>query len=293
VALTALLASLLFAVAVAFAWPLAAGLMRDYAASTRAAAAPLVLELDGNPNGPSAREIEMLFGARTLLVPLLPVFGILASITTGLTICFFVAALAAIAMHLTPRIVVRMAKEKHIAEVDAQLPDVLAILVRSVRSQGSLSMGFAEVVSHSEGAIAHEFARMRDEYTKYGLPLELILERARDRVPTEGFRMMTSALSLSLRNGGDLPLVLDSIARATRELKQLRDKITTEASSVRGQMQVMIWMAPVFIFLSGLLSASAWHLLFATIPGNLLLVVIFLIQLFAWLRMRQIVRSIV
>jgi tight adherence protein B len=216
-----------------------------------------------------------------------------ASVPLALRVNFFAGVAIFAAAWLAPRLLAARMREAHLAAIDRDLPDAVAILVRSVRAQGSLAAAIDDVVAHTRGALSHEFRLMGDEYRLYGLSLETVLARARERVPVEGFRMMASALGISLRSGGDLPVVLEGIARSTRELSQLQNKIATESAQIRGQMKVMIPAAAGALLLSGLFTKGAYQFIFASFWGNVLLVVICLIQLLAWWWVRRILRQII
>lgn len=280
----ALLASALFGAAIMVAIPTASPALEAVRRLLDRDTARIRDQIKDLPVQISPNQLRQLMVARIVVLGLAVVIAYFSLFLTGLL--FFIAWVA-------PRLIADRARERHFEQLATQLPDAVAVLVRSVRTQGSLAEALGEVVRHTDGAAKYEFQRLYDECHRYGLELELTLQRARDRVPVEGFRMMTSALSVSLKNGGDLPLVLEQIARSTRELSALREKIVTESASMRGQMSIMIYVAPLFIFVSGLVSPGAWSLLFLTLRGNVILALVFSIQFFAWLRMRRIVRSII
>lgn len=242
-------------------------------------------QLEGIPQRPPIQKILHLAHMRQA--------ALVAAVPIALLVNFFAGVALWVGAWFAPALVTGRMREAHLAAIDHGLPDAVAILVRSVRAQGSLSIAIDDVVAHTSGAIAHEFSLMSEEYRKYGLPMETVLSRAQERVPVEAFRIMTAALSVSLRNGGDLPLVLEGIARSTRELSRLQKKIATESAQIRGQMKVMLPAAVGALLLSGVFTKGAYQFIFTSFWGNVLLVVICLLQIFAWLWVRRILRQII
>jgi tight adherence protein B len=241
--------------------------------------------LEGVLGCPSDSHISMLFSARLVaLVFALPV---------ALGFNFFLGIAILLLAFYIPKFLITRLRNQHLASVNEDLPDAVAILVRSVRSQGSLARAIDDVVLHSRGAIAYEFSIISKEHSTFGLPLATVLERARVRVPVEGFRMMTSALNVSLRNGGDLPIVLEGIASSTREISQLQKKIAVESSQILSQMKIMIPAAAGALILSGFFQKGAYEFIFSTFWGNVLLLVICVVQFIAWKWVKQIVRRLV
>jgi Flp pilus assembly protein TadB len=76
-----------------------------------------------------------------------------------------------------------------------------------------------------------------------------------------------------------------------RELQKLKKKLKTETAEVRMQEKIILFITPAFGLLICLFDADIPRLLFGTIPGNVLLVIVGSLQALAVWWVRRIVRA--
>jgi tight adherence protein B len=210
-------------------------------------------------------------------------------LTGSIVLCLVVAAGA----WMAPSIAYRVALEKRMEQFDEQLPDAIEVMVASVRAGRSLQQAIEEVAGKMSGPAGQEFGLIAREYFQGGLALEETLKRARRRINAESFTMMSSALIINISQGGDLLSILERISDSLRELLRLKKKIATETAEVRAQEKVILIMTPLFCGLVCLFDDDIPHLLFGTIVGQILLLIVAAIQVASVLWIRQIVRSTV
>jgi tight adherence protein B len=100
-----------------------------------------------------------------------------------------------------------------------QLPDVFFLLARSLRAGRSIDQAMQLVGSHGVPPLSKEFARMHRQMD-LGLPLGQVLENGAKRLQLVDFNVFASVVGLHRATGGNLPVILDRLASATRDHNQ-------------------------------------------------------------------------
>jgi tight adherence protein B len=201
------------------------------------------------------------------------------------------AVVAATAVFFVPSFLYRRYRHKRLERLEEQLPDALGIMVSSARSGRSLPQALAAVGEKMSGPIEEEFKLMAREYQEGGMSLEGVLERAKTRVTVESFKMVCSALIINSHRGGDVLHILERMSDSIRELQRLKKKLRTETAEVRAQEKIILIITPAFGLLICAFDADIPRLLFGTIPGNILLVIVGLLQAIAVWWVRRIVNA--
>jgi tight adherence protein B len=216
--------------------------------------------------------------------------GLFVLAVTGRTVFAIVSAAA---VFFVPTLLYRRYRQKRLERLETQLPDALNIMVSSARSGRSLPQAMAAVGEKMSGPVEEEFSLMAREYRDGGMSLEGVLERAKARVNVEPFRMICSALIINSTRGGDVLNILERMSDSIRELQKLKKKLKTETAEVRAQEKIILVITPAFGLLMCAFDADIPRLLFGTIPGNVLLVIVAVLQITAIWWVRQIVRATV
>ena len=201
------------------------------------------------------------------------------------------ALAAAAVVFFVPTFLYRRYRHRRLERLESQLPDALNIMVSSARSGRSLPQALTAVGEKMNGPVEEEFSLMAREYREGGMNLEGVLERAKNRVPVESFRMICSALIINSNRGGDVLNILDRMSDSIRELQKLKKKLKTETAEVRMQEKVILVITPAFGLLICAFDADIPRLLFGTIPGNVLLVIVVILQLLAVWWVRRIIKA--
>lgn len=198
---------------------------------------------------------------------------------------------AGVGVYFVPPIAYRVARERRLQRFEEQLPDAVNVMVAAVRAGRSLPQAIEDVSQKMPGPAGQEFGVMAGEYSYGGMNVEGVLERARERLDVEGFRMISSALIINSQRGGDVLHMLERMADAIRELDRLKKKIRTETSEVRAQGKVILLLTPLFGVLVCLFDPEIPEILFNSVLGNLLLVVVVACQLFSLWWINRIIKS--
>jgi tight adherence protein B len=214
--------------------------------------------------------------------------GLFVLVVTG-RIVFAIAAAAAV--FFVPSVIYSRYKHKRLERLEEQLPDALGIMVSSARAGRSLPQALTAVGEKMSGPVEEEFNLMAREYNEGGMSLEGVLERAKQRVNIESFKMVCSALIINANRGGDVLHILERMSDSIRELQKLKKKLMTETAEVRAQEKIILIITPAFGLLICTFDADIPRLLFGTVPGNILLVIVAALQTIAVWWVRKIVKA--
>jgi tight adherence protein B len=197
----------------------------------------------------------------------------------------------AVAVYALPGILLRRARHKRLARIDRQLPDAINVMVSSTRAGRSLSQSIDEVASKVSGPIGQEFGIIANEIRQGGISVENALARAKARIPVESFLMVSTALIINCSKGGDVLHILERLSDAIRELCRLKEKIYTETSEVRAQGKIILLMTPLFGVVVCMFDPEIRPILFDSLAGNIILLVVVGLQTISVVWIRRIIRT--
>ena len=133
---------------------------------------------------------------------------------------------------------------KRNARLDAQLPDALGIIVRSLEAGHPVPTAIALVGTEMPDPIGSEFGMVADEVT-YGSSLKDSVHRFAERSYSQEVDLFAATIRLQSQTGGNLSELLKLNSGAIRERQMLRLKV--KAASAEGRMSAMILTAAPFI----------------------------------------------
>lgn len=151
-------------------------------------------------------------------------------------------------------------------------PDVLDMIVRSVRSGFPLNTAINMVAENMEPPVSTEFRQVSEEMS-LGRPLDAALTRLSHRIDEQDIHFFVVVLKVQQETGGNLAEIISNLSMIIRKRKQLRLKI--RAITSEGRITGWILAAiPIFVFCI-LLIFSPRHVdpLFSTPTGNILLLI--------------------
>ena len=151
------------------------------------------------------------------------------------------AALAAgAALGALPWWYARRKARSRLDSFEEQFPDFLEFVSRSMRAGHAFSVAIEMAYREFSDPLAGELRRAFEEQN-LGQPLDIVLRKLSDRVPSMDVQFFVSAVLLQKRTGGNLAEVLDKLAQLIRERFKLRGRI--RAASAQGIMSGRILSA--------------------------------------------------
>ena len=151
------------------------------------------------------------------------------------------ASLAAGAvLGFAPLAYARRRARKRVNAFEEQFPDCLEFVSRSMRAGHAFSVAMELAYREFSDPLAGELRRAFEEQN-LGQPLDIVLRKLCERVPSLDVQFFVSAVLLQKRTGGNLAELLDKLAQLMRERFKLRARI--RAVSAQGLMSGRILSA--------------------------------------------------
>jgi tight adherence protein B len=148
-------------------------------------------------------------------------------------------------------------RTKRMAEFEAQLPEALDFLARSMRAGHAFSISLEMLGSESPDPIGQEFRTLFNEQN-LGAPIEVALGNFGKRVPLLDVRLFVSTVLLQRQTGGNLSEVLTRLGYIIRERFRLRGQV--RAASAHGRLtSIILSVLPLFL-VAGLLVIAPGYL---------------------------------
>jgi tight adherence protein B len=172
---------------------------------------------------------------------------------------------------------------------NAQLPEALATMSNALRAGFSISQAFDSVVDRGEDPMSEEF-RILQQQLKIGMSFEDALESMTGRVGSDDLTLVTTAILISRKTGGNVTEIFDKISETIRGRMKIERKV--KSLTAQGRMQGMIVSALPF-FLAMVMTAIKPGLMIpflTSATGVLSMLVMCVLILMGWLIIRKIVK---
>jgi tight adherence protein B len=141
------------------------------------------------------------------------------------------AVLALVAM-AGPLLYLKFRQSRRRAAFIAQLPDLLTLLVGSLRAGYGLSQAIELVAREVAEPASKEFGRVV-RATGLGLPLQRALESMAERIDSDDLDLMVTAINVQYEMGGNLSAVLDTISDTIRQRVRVLREVNTLTAQQR------------------------------------------------------------
>jgi tight adherence protein B len=193
--------------------------------------------------------------------------GILVAITgassLAILIAFGIGALA-------PYLFVHFKANRRRAAFENQLPDVLTSIAASLKAGHSFKQAIQSLVDEGYEPASKELKRVLAE-TRLGRPMEQALGEMAERVGSENFSFIVTAVNIQTQVGGSLAGLFDMVADTVRQRQQFARKIKSLTAMGRMSAYVLVGL-PFFVgFCLTLLNRGYMDPLYHTSTGHTLL----------------------
>ncbi len=156
-----------------------------------------------------------------------------------------------------PFAILHMKAKKRLAAFEAQLPDALEFLARSMRAGNAFSVSLEMLGRDSADPLGTEIRRVYNEQN-LGSSIDIALRNMTERVPLVDARFFVSAVLLQRETGGNLSEILTNLAYIIRERFKLRGMVKAISSQGRftawvltaipiGLAVALSFMAPTYL----------------------------------------------
>lgn len=183
----------------------------------------------------------------------------------------------------------RYLDDRRRSKFNEQLPEALATMSNALRAGFSVSQAFDSVVEQCDAPISEEFDILRQQL-KIGMSFETALESLSERVGSDDLMLVTTALLVSRKTGGNVTEIFDKISETIRGRMRIERKV--KSLTAQGRLQgVIVSLMPFFLGLAMTLMKPKLMLPFLTSTvGVLSVVLVTVLIVLGWLMIRKIIR---
>lgn len=170
-----------------------------------------------------------------------------------------------------------------------QLPEALATMSNALRAGFSLSQAFDSVVECGENPMSEEFAILQQKL-RIGMPFDEALESMSERVGSEDLALVTTAILVSRKTGGNVTEIFDRISETIRGRQRIERKVRT--LTAQGRLQgVVVTLMPVFLGVIMTILKPRMMIPFLTsMAGVVSIVAMCMLIGLGWLMIRKIIK---
>ena len=175
------------------------------------------------------------------------------------------------------------------AAFNAQLPEALATMSNALRAGFSISQAFDSVVEQGEKPMSEEFAIVQQQL-KIGMSFEDALESLSQRVGSDDLTLVTTAILVSRKTGGNVTEIFDKISETIRGRMRVERKV--KSLTAQGRLQgIVISVLPFLLGIAITVMKPKMMLPFLASPAGILSVVAMCVLIaLGWLMIRKIIR---
>ena len=174
--------------------------------------------------------------------------------------------------YLLPSNYVKRRKARRLRLIEDQLLEALVSMSKSLRAGVGLSQAMEYAGRESSEPLGPELLRVVREL-QLGADLEVVLEDMNQRIASPDLEIVSSAVVIQRRVGGNLSEILNNTANTIRERKAIRNELhaLTAKQRLQGNASALIpvFIAVFFFFVNH----DVGKLLFTTTAGNIALAV--------------------
>ena len=178
---------------------------------------------------------------------------------------------------------------KRRAKFNSQLPEALATMSNALRAGFSISQAFDSVVEQGDAPVSEEFAILQQQI-KIGMSFESALESLSQRVGSDDLTLVTTAILISRKTGGNVTEIFDKISETIRGRMRIERKV--KSLTAQGRLQgIVVSLMP--IFLGVIMTAIRPGLMLpflASVTGFMCVVGMTVLIVFGWLMIRKIIK---
>ena len=183
----------------------------------------------------------------------------------------------------------RYLDSKRREKFNLQLPEALATMSNALRAGFSISQAFDSVVEQGEKPMCEEFAILQQQL-KIGMSFEDALESLSQRVGSDDLMLVTTAILISRKTGGNVTEIFDKISETIRGRMKIERKVKT--LTAQGRLQgIVVSAMPFFLGLIMTLIKPGLMIPFLTSFFGIVAVLVMCALIFVgWLMIRKIIR---
>lgn len=139
---------------------------------------------------------------------------------------------------LAPPMTVRILRKKRLDQFSNQLGDALMIMGNCLRSGFSVQQSIERIVTDMPEPISEEF-RLAIMEMDYGAPMDEVLASMALRMENKNLALVTTAISIQQKTGGNLSEIIDNVAATIRDRIHIRQTLKTLTAQGRASGMIL------------------------------------------------------
>lgn len=170
-----------------------------------------------------------------------------------------------------------------------QLPEALATMSNALRAGFSLAQAFDSVVDVGEKPVSEEFAILQQQL-RIGMTFDAALESMSARVGSEDLTLVTTAILISRKTGGNVTEIFDKISATIRGRLKVERKVRTLTAQGRLQGLVVTLMPFLLGTVLTIIKPKMMLPFLTSFLGIVSIVVMLVLMTIGWMMIRKIVK---
>ena len=151
-----------------------------------------------------------------------------------------------------------------------QLPDLLVTLAASLKAGHSFKQGIQTIVDEGQEPASKELGRVITD-TRLGRPMDEALADTAERIGSENFSFVITAVAIQRQVGGSLAGLFDMVADTVRQRQQFARKIRSLTAMGRASAYVLVALPFFIAFAITLLNPTYMDPLYHSSTGHMLI----------------------
>lgn len=175
------------------------------------------------------------------------------------------------------------------AQFNEQLPEALSTMSNALRAGFSINQAFESVVDTGEKPISEEFQILMKQLS-IGMSFDEALESMSDRVGSDDLTLVTTAILIARKTGGNVTEIFDNIGKTIRERMKVERKV--KSLTAQGRLQGAIVTAMPILLGAGMtvMKPNMMIPFFCSFAGVVAILATIALMVVGWLLIRKIIK---
>jgi tight adherence protein B len=174
---------------------------------------------------------------------------------------------------IAPRQLIQMAIGRRRSTLRDQMVTACVTLANTTRAGLALAQGLEAISAEAAEPLATELRRLVRDYQR-GRPLAESIRDTKERLNIDSFTLFANAILTCLERGGRVTEALERISASLQENQRLERKLEADTASGRRVVLILALFPVAFLMMFYLMDPDTTSLLFSTLVGQIILVVI-------------------
>ena len=177
---------------------------------------------------------------------------------------------------------------RYVQKLDEQLPEALSTMSNALRAGFSISQAFESVAEADLHPISDEFALFLQQM-RVGMSFDDALASMERRIGSDDLTLVTTAIDIARKTGGNLTEIFDSISTTIRGRMRIERKVRTLTAQGRLQGLIVSLMPVALCTIMTMMKPGMMIPFLTSMKGLMCVLAASLLVLAGWLLIRKIV----